>query len=417
LFDAYPELQGKDATPGVICYSNPKFSDILAEWLVLWGKTPGVKEVDVWMAENMYGKKSCQCDRCKNEDRAVLETKSILKAWEIARKQLPDLGIYMLTSEASEDSNTKLIPLLPADLKLWYYHSLFTYNTGHAPIIRPYLVDAVKEGRWIGVCPNLSAFVGLWMPMTSPDFVHARMNEFIDKGLEGLIGYAVPEIPYCRLNTEGAAEWTWNAKGRSPREFALSYAVRCGYEDPDKFADWTETMGPVSWDVYGSAFPAGEQRGIPAKLADLLKQGKLPELGYILWDVYGIPFGDIKNVKQLNDDVAQAAKGVELARELGIPEYVHESLVVQGCIDAIKALYELKRVVKPAGVAEKPVAAKWFKAYIAGLDQARKNLPLWEKSLPVRKPTDRQTAKAVDLLTEMIDGMSATAREFSVAVE
>ena len=48
LFDVYPELQGKEATKGVICYSNPKFSEVLAEWLVLWGKTPGVKEVDVW---------------------------------------------------------------------------------------------------------------------------------------------------------------------------------------------------------------------------------------------------------------------------------------------------------------------------------------------------------------------------------
>ncbi len=74
-------------------------------------------------------------------------------------------------------------------------------------------------------------------------------------------------------------------------------------------------------------------------------------------------------------------------------------------------------MVKPTGIAEKPVAAKWFKAYFTGLDQARKNLPLWEKSLPVPEPTDRQTAKAVDLLTEMIDGMSATAKELGAAVE
>ena len=419
LFDAYPELQGRDASEGVICYSNPKFSEVLAEWLVLWGKTPGVKEVDVWMAENMYGKKACQCDQCKKADRAVLEAKCILKAWDIAKKQLPNLGLRMLTSEASEDCNAKIIPMLPRDLKLWYYHSLFTYNTSREPMIghfQPYLINAVKEGRWVGVCPNLSAVVGLWMPMSSPVFIHARMNEYVDKGLQGLIGYAVPVISYCQMNTEAAAEWSWNAKGRSPREFALSYAVRQGYKDPARFADWSETMGPVSWDVYGSAFPAGEKRGQPGKLADLLKNGKLPELGDVLWGVYGIPFGDIKTVKQLDSDVAQAAKGVALARELGIPEYLEESLVVQGCINAIKALYELKQVVKPDGVTDKAAAAKWFTAYAAGLKQASKNLPLWEQSLPGGH-RGHMTDKTVKLLDEMSQGMTAVAKDFGIEVK
>lgn len=419
LFDAYPELQGKDATEGVICYSNPKFTDILAEWLVLWGKTPGVTEVDVWMAENMYGKEACKCDDCKKTDRAVLEAQCIVKAWDLARKQLPNLGLRMLTSEASEDCNAKIIPTLPKDLKLWYYHSLFTYNTSRNPMIgefQPYLIDAVKSGRWVGICPNLSAFVGLWMPMTSPVFIHARMTEFVDKGLEGLIGYAVPRIPYCLLHTEGAAEWTWNAKGRSPREFAVSFAVRQGYQHPEKFADWCDAMGPVSWDVYGSCFPAGEQRNSPGALADLLKQGKVPDLGEVFWGIYGIPFGDIKTVEQLNNNVAQAAKAVKLAGELGIPEYLHESLVVQGCIDAMKALYELKQIVKPDGVTDKPAAAKWFKAYADGLDRARKNLPLWEKAIRDADRT-RMTDKAAELMTQMIDGMNATARDFGIEVK
>lgn len=81
----FRDLQGKDATPGVICYSNPKFIPVLADWLVLWACTPGVHEVDVWMAEDMYGKTSCQCDACKKEDRSVLETAVILKAWQRAR--------------------------------------------------------------------------------------------------------------------------------------------------------------------------------------------------------------------------------------------------------------------------------------------------------------------------------------------
>lgn len=44
------------------------------------------------------------------------------------------------------------------------------------------------------------------------------------------------------------------------REFACAYAVRNRYPDPDKFAEWCEVLGPVSWDVYGSEFPSGEAR-------------------------------------------------------------------------------------------------------------------------------------------------------------
>ncbi len=417
LFDAYPEFQGKDADEGVVCYSNPKFSEVLAEWLVLWGKTPNVIEVDVWMAENMWGKKACQCDECKKTDRAILEARSIVKAWDLAKKQLPNLGLRMLTSEASESCNAKMIPMLPKDLKIWYYHSLWSYNTSHDPMIRPYLVDLVKAGHWIGICPNICANVGTWTPMSSPMFIHARMNEYVDKGLEGLLGFAVPEIPHCQMNTDAAAEWSWNAKGRSPREFALSFAVRSGYKDPEKLADWCDVMGPVSWDVYGSEFPAGELRDNPGKLADLLKKGKVPELGSILWEAFAIPFGDIKTVDQLNNDVAQAEKGVKLARELGIPEYLHESFVVQGYINAIKALYELKQIVKPEGVSDKDAAARWFKAYVDGLRQARENLPLWEKSLPGSLSGGHVVDPALKVVGGMIDSMTASAKDLGVEVE
>ena len=420
LFEAYPELQGKDASEGVVCYSNPKFSEVLAEWLVLWGKTPNVTEVDVWMAENMWSKKACQCDECKKTERAILEARSIIKAWEIARKQVPTLGLRMLTSEASESCNAKIIPTLPKEVKIWYYHSLLSYNTSHVPMIgkfQPYLIDAVKAGRYIGVCPNICANVGSWTPMSSPMFIHARMNEYVDKGLEGLLGFAVPEIPHCQVNTDGAAEWSWNAKGRSVREFAVSFAVRSGIKDPEKFADWCDALGPVSWDVYGSDFPAGDLRTNPGKLADLLKKGKVPGLGEVLWDTYGIPFGDIKTVEQLDKDVAQAEKGLVIARELAIPEYIHESLVVQGYINAIKAIYELKQIVKPDGVTDKDAAAKWLEAYLTGLKQARENLPLWEKALPGRLSEGHVVDPSIKLVTDMIDGMTATAKDLGVEVK
>lgn len=413
VFNAYPELQGKDAKPGAICYSNPIFTDLLTQWLLLWGEKPGVREIDVWMTENLGGQKSCQCEKCRKADHNVLEARVIVAAWKKALEKQPDLGLRVLTSEETEKSNPEVFAELPPEVKVWYYHSLFTYNASEKPMIRPYLVETARKGRWIGVCTNACALVGCWQPFTGAHFMHYRMNEFVDKKFSGYLGYAVPRLHHVAFNTEAAAEWGWNAKGRSPHEFALSWAVRQGMKDPDKFAEWSDTLGPVAWDVYGSEWPAGEKRKVPGKVADLLKQGKLPDLGYVLWDVYATPWGDIKTAEQLDRDVAQAEQAVRLARELGEETLIQESLVVQGYINSLKALWVLKQVVAPAGVAErdKEAARRFFKMYVDSLEQTGKALTAWEAALPAKGGREGIMRESVKLVDGMIGEMTAVAAE------
>jgi hypothetical protein len=413
LFEAYPELQGKDGKPGTICYSNPLFVDILSQWLLLWRDKPGVKEVDVWMAENLGGQKGCQCEQCRKEDRSVLEARAIVAAWKKARKKQPDLGLRVLTSEETEKSNPKVFEQLPPTVKVWYYHSLLTYNTRERPMIRGYLTEAARKGRWLGVCANLCATVGFWQPFTGAQFIHYRMNEFVDKRLSGLLGYAVPRISHVAFNTEAAAEWSWNAKGRSPHEFALSWAVRQGLGAPEKFAEWSDTHGPVAWDVYGSEWPAGEKRKQPGKVADLLRKGKLPELGIALWDIYPVPWGDIRSVDQLERDVAQEENAVRLAREMGEATYLQESLVVQGYINALKALWELKQIVKADGVASanRDAAGRWFKMYVDALEQTKAALPAWEMALQPTSGKVHYTSQTARFVEEMITQMKDAASE------
>ena len=138
----------------------------------------------------------------------------------------------MLTSEETERSNQKIMAELPKDVRFWYYHSIISYNTTHEPMMRPYLVKAAAEGKWMGVCPNLCSIVEFYQPMTSPQFVTGRMNEFVDKKFAGVLGFPAPLISFVKFPIEGEAEWSWNSKGRTPHEFAYSYAVRHGYRDP-----------------------------------------------------------------------------------------------------------------------------------------------------------------------------------------
>ena len=47
-----------------------------------------------------------------------------------------------------------------------------------------------------------------------------------------MIGYAVPGNRFHEFNVMAEAEWTWNAQGRTPEEFARAYAVAQGMRRP-----------------------------------------------------------------------------------------------------------------------------------------------------------------------------------------
>jgi hypothetical protein len=262
----------------------------------------------------------------------------------------------------------------------------------------------------MGVVPNVSSTVGFCEPFHGADFIKYRMNEFVDKNLSGLLGYSTPRTHYFRFNVEGSAEWTWNSKGRSTREFAIAYAMRQGYKDPEKFAEWSETMGPVGWDVYGSGFPNEECRGWLDTVAVRLRKCTLPELGYILWDAYPAPWGNVKDEKTLDADVKNAAKGVKLAKEIGIPNIYFESLTIDGLIRSMKALYELKKIVTPTGIdaPQKEEALRWYKEYVKGLEQAKAALPKWEETVRTSFEPNPYTKKPVETINTMLKEMRET---------
>ena len=270
----------------------------------------------------------------------------------------------VLTSEETESSNQLIFKEIPprcASGTTIRFH----LHPGSRPCV-PLTGESARVGRWIGVVPNLVP-IHFAAPFTSPQFIHYRLNEFVDKSMSGLLGYITPRLPYGFFNLEAAAEYSWNAKGRTPREFAVSYAVRQGFRDPEKYADWVEAIGTVAWHVYGSDWPFGEQRNVPGKVAGRLKKGTLPELGYVLWDAYRSPFGDIKSEEQLERDVEMAARAVRLAREMGLREQWLESLIVQGYIDSLKASGK-KGLVRDGRVAERDreQAERYFRMYVRG---------------------------------------------------
>ena len=420
LFEAYPELEGKgDCHEGVICYSNPVFIDVLADWLAEYGEMPEVSEVDVWLSENLQGKKGCQCPKCAGQNRDLLEARAVVAAWEKARERVPCLGLRILTSEETAASNDLIFKQLPPNVKVWYYHSLISYYVGHFEIIPREVAEAAARGQEMGTCFLVSTHWRLFHPFTSAPFMQYRMKEIVDKKLKGWLGYPTPRVHYNAFNVEAGAEWSWNANGRSPKEFALSWAFRRGLDNPELFAEWSETIGPVSWDIYGSEWPCGERRNSIDRVAKQLREGTLPELGAVR-GIARFPWGDIRSVEHLDKDAQQAQRALEIAREMGTKEFIEESLVIEGYAKSLQALWNLKQLVTTSGLAEKnrQAAQRYFRAYTNGLKQVGTALPEWETAI-LKMPYDRGglVNGSIEIIDRAIDEMSELAKELGCEIK
>ncbi len=402
LFEAYPQLRAQGGQEGAICYSQPEFVSVLADWIVALGSLRGVETVEVWMAENLHGEGGCRCPRCSQHDRSVLEARTILAAWQRARERLPRIGLRMMTSEETERSNEAVLAELPLEVEVDYYHSLHTYNTMHRAMLPPAFAAEAQE-RWVGVVPTCVAAVRPVPPCTGAQFIHARMSEFASKGLSGVMGYATPRVGFARFNVEAAAEWSWTPEGRTARDFARSWAVREGLARPELFADWAELHAPVAWTVYGSEWPVGMRRGQPGQVMELLQAGKMPPLGEVLWGIYPAPWGEIHSEEELAALVGDSAAALDLARQLGDQRFIEETRVVQGYAQSLAALHALKQLAPDGGafaLEDRSHAAEQFVAYEAGLRQAAHALPRWERAVTGRPP--EFTADSVALLDELI---------------
>ncbi len=416
LFEAYPELRGQGGKPGVICYSQPGFVGVLADWIAELGSQPTVERVDVWFAENLAGKGSCQCEKCRQRNWALAEARTVLAAWREAQKRRPGLGLRVLTSEATYDANAEIFAEIPREVGIWYYHSLLTYTARKKPMIDGPVLQAAQAGRWMGVCPSLVAHVGVTEPFTSAQFIHYRMSEFTGKGLRGMIGYATPRTLMSRFNVEAAAEWLWNPIGRTPREFTLSWAVREKIRSPEKFVAWAELMGPAEWAIYGSDWPAAEKRTAQPSVATLLAKAQLPELGTFKWDKFGSPWGEFKTPAELKAAATAAERGLKLAHELGLPEFIQESLVIQGYADSLCALWELKQLVTKDGIGpdRRAAAREQFVKYERGLAQSRSALQAWDRIVSSGSARRGHVQRTLGILQTMSEQMQQAAAALGV---
>jgi len=338
LYRCYPGLHGKGERAVLAkhkdlvapCASQPKLAEVLAEWLTAMADNPGVTDICAWLSE--LERQECGCDECRQAGvgQHALEARSIVKAYRIAQKKHPTLRLRVLLTQGSYPTNDKVLAEIPPDVGVTYYDGGRTYDSSREPMIYGLLEEYAARGRWLGCYPQLTPSWRIVCPWSGPQFIRCRMNEFVDKKLQCLCGYATPDNRLWDFNVQAAAEWSWNAKGRDERQFAAAWATRRGLP-PAETAEWAVTLGPVGWDVYGSRIPASNFMG----RAPLIIAGRRkPVLGQDMFRYF-------PSVEHMDADLAACQKALEIAKKLNQPLLVLETEAIHGYVRMVRAIYDL----------------------------------------------------------------------------
>lgn len=343
VFKRFPEVRGmgnpeawrKVGSVMPACFSHPKMQQIMSDWMCSLAQYPEVTDVNVWLSENAV---QCECDKCKAINQFVLESQVAVRAWEAAKRIRPNIRLRLLLTQGSYKSNDKVLATVPKEVGITYYHGGLTYNSSREPMIYPLLEEYAAKGGWLGCYPQLTASWRIVCPWSGPQFIKARMTEFVSKKLKCLCGYATPSNRFYEFNVTAAAEWSWNVNGRSEREFALAWATREGLADPEKAADWAVMLGPVGWDVYGSGVPFLWTFG---KVDWLFTPNKMPELGKKYFTYF-------PTREHFDEDLAVCDRAMALAQELKAPALIEETRVIRGLVQMLKGMYLLACATAPA---------------------------------------------------------------------
>ncbi len=338
IYQRYPELKGKGPKAQsswgeeifAACFSEAKMAEILADWLTSLASVPGVQDVCVWLSESHV---QCQCPKCEGKNQYVLEAEACIRAWQLARQKNPLIRLRILRTQGSHKVNDKILAVAPPEVGITYYDGERTYDSSREPMIYPLLENFARQGRWLGRYPQLTASWRIVCPWSGPQFIKYRMNEFVSKRLRALCGYATPDNRFYDFNVTAAAEWSWNAQGRSEQEFAAAWATWRGLSDPDKAAQWAVLLGPVGWDVYGSGIPYPHLFG---HVADLVQRP--PQMGSGFFRYFS-------SVEHIQKDLAACNQALQLAEELQDTVLIAETRVIRGYVRMVQAIERIASTV------------------------------------------------------------------------
>jgi hypothetical protein len=357
LFQAYPELAGRGDSALTGRYfahkrgnqhrapnaADPLFPRLLAEWLGDFARQ-GITEVSCWLSERPGGDEGPETTAIGQE---VMETRALLAAFNEVKKEYPDFTIRMFLSTVPAGRYYRAIAEMPAAMKIERACATKIERVVRLPrdLFRNPMLDAyAAEGRWIAsydVPLTANARVDtpeFMVPESSAHRVRDYVRQLIDRkfrGAYGMMAWADNTKATCGFNVHALAEYGWNIDGRSEKEFAIAWATREGYNQPEKVGAWAELMGPIEFDVYDSDFPIAYSWG---KFIKMVKQRDRPYLGEGVFRYYS-------SAEDFDRKIATADRALGIAETFSNNYLANETRVVQSYVKLSKSLYQVAEQV------------------------------------------------------------------------
>lgn len=364
LFRAYPELAGRGdgALTGryfahkegnqhrVPCASQPLLVQILQEWMKDIAEQ-GAEEISCWLSERPG---QCGCLECTAVGQFVLEARAFVAAWQQAQKRYPQLQIRIFLSTTTTERDYRVLDELPPAVKIERACATELERVLHRPrdlTANPLLDHYAAEGRWIASYDVPIAANGrvdtpeFKVPQRSAHRLRDYIGQLVRRGYSGAYGmmaWGGPERQICSFNIHAVAEWTWNSRGRDEAEFALAWARREGYAQPEAVAEWATSMGPVEFDVYDSDFPICYSWG---QAAAMVRQRQRPYLGEGMFRYY-------LTAEDFDAKAAVCDRALAMVEGLGEAELAHETRVVRSYVELARGVYWVAEQVATLDLAE-----------------------------------------------------------------
>jgi hypothetical protein len=369
LFRAYPELAGvgdgalagryfahKDGDQHrVPCASNPLLTRIISEWMTDIA-SQGAGETTCWLTERPA---QCGCVVCSSEGQFVWEARAFVNAWREVKKTYPDFRIRLFISTTTDQRYQKVLAETPPEVRIERCCATTMERVEHQPrdlFVDPLFDRYAGEGRWVATYDiplNANGKVDtpeFKVPQSSAHRIRDYVSQIVDRkwsGAYGMMAWGNTPVRQqidpdgirpdkndmariiCGFDIMALAEWSWNLNGRSEEEFAIAWATREGYENPEAVGEWSEIMGPVEFDVYDSDFPVCYSWG---KAALMVKNRVQPVLGEGMFRYYS-------DSEDFDRKIEACEKAIKIAGGFKNPYLANETRVIESYCKLAKNIY------------------------------------------------------------------------------
>ncbi len=272
--ELYPELTGKGdgarnpcykwgrsfARARCPCMATPLLQRIAKEWIES-AAAQGAREVSLWLSERVPCQ--CECAECLKDGPRQFqkETQASVAAIMAARQKYPDLQGRVFFTLAGGDGGVKVseecLAMLPPEIKA---EKVYTSNAAFDKY--------AEDGNWLATYNGPRVGPGYWTLRYEIDAIKKSVDKYHGANYSALYclsrgaSLAAPEKAggwereFGNFQYAALAEWTWNAGGRSPREFAEAWAAGNQVASPPQFAEWFQAMAPAMAFLRGATLTA-----------------------------------------------------------------------------------------------------------------------------------------------------------------